>query len=108
MTQSMATGLLGALVADAAAFVRKWSDEIAGNPDYGLLLVWIGDELNKSGAAREAMTYYLNALRHKAADPVVMNNVAWQMATNDDARVRNGAEAVKWAAKTIKLTKNTN
>jgi tetratricopeptide (TPR) repeat protein len=43
-------------------------------------------------------------LKQGSEDPIVMNNVAWQMATHRDARVRDGAEAVRWAQKAVSLT----
>ena len=34
-----------------------------------------------------------------------MNNVAWQLATHKDRRIRNGNLAVKWALKALQITK---
>jgi hypothetical protein len=91
-------------VADGAAYVRNWSDLLVASKEYGRLLVWIADEKNKRGETREALVFYLNALKQGSEDPIVMNNVAWQMATHRDARVRDGAEAVRWAQKAVSLT----
>lgn len=95
-------------VADTAAFIRRWSKLLNRSKEYGRLLVWVGDEMNKHGETREALTFYLNALQSGTNDPLVMNNVAWQMATHRDPRVRNGAEAVKWAERAVLLTGRDN
>ena len=88
----------------AAAYVRRAWSHLASHRDIDLLLVWIGDGYIKSGNAPEGLKFYLNALKNGTKDPVVMNNVAWQLATHPDPKVRNGQLAVEWAEKAMQVT----
>lgn len=88
----------------AAAYVRRAWSHLSAHRDIDLLLVWIGDGYIKSGNAPEGLKFYLNALKNGTKDPVVMNNVAWQLATHPDAKVRNGPLAVEWAEKAMQVT----
>ena len=69
------------------------------------LLVAIGDHYFKGGNIAQGLNFYLNALSKGHLNPVVMNNVAWQLATHKDRRIRNGNLAVKWALKALQITK---
>ena len=88
----------------AAAYVRRAWSHLAVHRDIDLLLVWIGDGYFKSGNAPEGLKFYLNALKNGTKDPVVMNNVAWQLATHPDPKIRNGRVAVEWAEKAMQVT----
>lgn len=89
----------------AASYVRQAWTHLSRHRDIDLVLVWIGDSYVKRGSAAEGLKFYLNALQNGTSDPVVMNNVAWQMATNKDPKIRNGDLAVKWAEKAVEVTK---
>ena len=78
----------------AADYVRRAWSHLASHRDIDLLLVWIGDGYIRSGNAPEGLKFYLNALKNGTNDPIVMNNVAWQLATHSDPKVRNGRVAV--------------
>lgn len=84
-------------VEEALECARANHDLIKVHKDYPKFLVWVGDAMIRAGRINDALTAYLNALNLDPDDPVVMNNVAWQMATHPSAAVRNGAEALKWA-----------
>ena len=88
----------------AAAYVRQAWSHLGRHRDIDLLLVWIGDAYFKNGNAPEGLKFYLNALKNGTKDPVVMNNVAWQLATHPDPKVRNGPLAVQWAEKAMQVT----
>ena len=68
-------------------------------------MIWIGDGYLKRNQPIEGVKFYLNALKNGTKDPVVMNNVAWQLATHPDPAIRNGKVAVEWAEKSVKETK---
>ena len=88
----------------AASFVRRAWHHLSRHRDIDRLLVWIGDSYVKAGNAAEGLKFYLNALTNGTKDPIVMNNVAWQLATHPDDKIRNGALAVKWAEKAVEVT----
>ena len=88
----------------AASYVRRAWSHLSRHRDIDRLLVWIGDSYFKAGNPAEGMKFYLNALSNGTKDPIVMNNVAWQFATNRDAKIRNGDLAVKWAEKAVEVT----
>ena len=54
--------------------------------------------------AREAVERFRLALKAQADWPESLNNLAWILAANPDATVRNGAEAVKLAERACQLT----
>jgi protein O-mannosyl-transferase len=51
-----------------------------------------------------AVQHYRQALQTRPDWPVVLNNLAWLLATNPDAQLRNGVEAVQLAQRACKLT----
>jgi tetratricopeptide (TPR) repeat protein len=64
----------------------------------------LGNALLKSGRTDEAITHYQRALQIKPDFLEVLNNLAWLLATCPDARVRDGALAVKYAERACELT----
>ena len=92
-------------VALAANYVRRAWDHLSRHRKINDLLVAIGDYYFKGGNIAQGLNFYLNALNKGHLNPVVMNNVAWQLATHKDRRVRNGNLAVKWALKALQITK---
>jgi cytochrome c-type biogenesis protein CcmH/NrfG len=54
--------------------------------------------------ATEAVKVYHEGLQFKPDAPVMLNNLAWILATNPDDRVRDGAEAVRLAEKACTLS----
>ncbi|MDB4377970.1 ASPIC/UnbV domain-containing protein [Akkermansiaceae bacterium] len=90
---------------DAAAhYVRQAYLHLSVHSDIDRMLIWIGDSYLKRNNPAEGVKFYLNALKNGTKDPIVMNNVAWQLATHQDQAVRNGPLAVKWAEKALEVT----
>ena len=56
------------------------------------------------GEFQDALEHYLAALRLKPDSPDMLNNLAWLLATCPDARIRDGAQAVKHAGRACELT----
>ncbi len=52
----------------------------------------------------EAVAHYQEGLRLKPESVLALNNLAWMLATDGNANVRNGAEAVKRAQRACELT----
>jgi tetratricopeptide (TPR) repeat protein len=83
-------------------FLSRAASFIEDDPELGKLLVWIADELMKRQRSAEAIPFYEQALARSPNDIVVMNNVAWQLATNPDDRIRNGEKAIHWSERAAK------
>jgi tetratricopeptide (TPR) repeat protein len=60
--------------------------------------------LTRQGNVKKAVEHYRRGLSQFENAPEALNNLAWILATNPDAEVRNGAEAVKFAEKACQLT----
>jgi cytochrome c-type biogenesis protein CcmH/NrfG len=64
----------------------------------------LGSVLATQGKAAGAISAYAASLRLEPDSPVVLNNLAWLLATCPDAHVRDGAQAVKYAGRACELT----
>ena len=60
--------------------------------------------LDGQGKVREAIPYYRETLRENPDLPDLLNNMAWILAANPDASLRNGPEAVEFGERACKLT----
>ena len=58
------------------------------------------------GNPQGAVEHYLAALRMQPDSAEILNNLAWLLSVCPDARVRNGAQAVKYAQRACELTHN--
>jgi tetratricopeptide (TPR) repeat protein len=56
------------------------------------------------GQFQDAVGHYIEALRLSPDSPDILNNLAWLLTTCPDARVRDGAQAVKDAERACELT----
>jgi len=89
----------------AASYVRRAWSHLSRHRKIDQLLVFIGHKYFKSGNVGQAVNFYLNGLNQGHGDPVIMNNAAWELATNRDGKIRNGDLALKWALKAVEVTK---
>ncbi|XAL99500.1 ASPIC/UnbV domain-containing protein [Phycisphaeraceae bacterium D3-23] len=106
MPIQVASGLVEAGdVGDAAAYLRVNRELLERSPGYGLLATWIGDEYAKLRQMDEAIYFYNEAIRTSPDDYRVLNNLAWQLATNPDAAVRNPDKAIEWAEDAVRITR---
>lgn len=64
----------------------------------------LGTLLLRRGRDREAVVHFQRALALKPGWPDAMEWLAWTLATADEARLRNGAEAVRLARRACELT----
>ncbi|MGD0615843.1 MAG: hypothetical protein ABSA69_10435, partial [Verrucomicrobiota bacterium] len=74
-------------------------------PGYGPAQSKIADVLAMHGRIREAIGHYHAVLLYRPDTPIVMNNLAWILATNDDPDIRDSAEAVRLAEGACALTR---
>jgi Flp pilus assembly protein TadD len=61
-------------------------------------------QLETDGRIEEAIQHYREALNVDSNNPVVLNNLAWILATTSKPELRNGEEAVRLATKAVELT----
>ena len=73
-------------------------------PDHAETYVELGALLVKQGRVRDAMDSYRRALRYNPDSPILLNNLAWLLATNERAELRSADEAVRLAEKACQLT----
>jgi tetratricopeptide (TPR) repeat protein len=64
----------------------------------------LGVALAAAGRTREALLQYREALRLKPDQPVVLNNLAWLLATHPQSEFRSGREAVELAERACTAT----
>jgi predicted Zn-dependent protease len=74
-------------------------------PGYAPAQSKIADVLAMHGRIREAIEHYHAVLLYRPDTPIVMNNLAWILATNEDPDVRDSAEAVRLAEGACALTR---
>ncbi|MBI4026691.1 MAG: tetratricopeptide repeat protein [Verrucomicrobia bacterium] len=60
--------------------------------------------LAKQGQTAEAIRFYRESLRRWPDRPETLNNLAWVLATDKDAKLRNGTVAVRLAERACRLT----
>ncbi len=71
-------------------------------------LFGLGNSLLVQGRSQEALLPFQEILRVQPASVPALSRVAWLMATHASPAVRNGAEAVRLAARSCELTGHTN
>jgi tetratricopeptide (TPR) repeat protein len=64
----------------------------------------LADRSQMDGDFQGAIQHYRNALNLDANNPVVLNNLAWMLATAREPGLRDGREAVRLATRAIELT----
>lgn len=65
-----------------------------------------GSMLEAQKKPKEAAAVYRKGLQSSPDDPLLLNAVAWHLATFYEAEARNGAEAVRLASAACKVTEN--
>ena len=62
----------------------------------------------KAGQAEEALQQLREAVRLKPDEPAAADRLAWVLSTSEDAKLRSGEEAVRWAKRACDATRNEN
>ena len=78
------------------------------DPDDAKAHFLLGAALFETGQGDEAIHHYYQAHKLKPEDPLIINNLAWIMATASDPMLRNPAQAVRLAEKACELTGHEN
>ena len=66
---------------------------------------YLGTALLMKGEKTEALKHWRMALKQEPDNVKVLNDLAWLMATSQDAALRSGSEAVALASRAVKLTR---
>ena len=93
---------------EAAEYVQANRALLESNPAYGLLTVWIGEEYAKIGGVDRAEYFFNEAESHHRNDYRVLNNLAWQYATQTTDALRNPAKAIELAKLANETTRQSN
>jgi protein O-mannosyl-transferase len=98
------TALLGAtLKADGEKALVNFYEILKSQPTPEVH-IQIAAILTIQGKFQDAVEHYRAALQLKPDSADVLNNLAWLLTTCPDTRVRNGAEAVRYAERACELT----
>lgn len=89
---------------NAADAVAPLAVALSANPNDLDLRRQLALALQQSGQAAAAASAWRAALQLAPEQPDLLNNLAWLLATEPDAAVRNGAEAVQLAERACELT----
>jgi tetratricopeptide (TPR) repeat protein len=97
-------GLVLSQRGDAQGAIREWRSALDLDPKYAPAHVSLGDALDAQGRTAEALAHWRAGLQLQPNDPPALRRVAWVLATSPDAALRDGAEAVAFAVRALKLT----
>lgn len=92
----------------AAEYVRANRALLENNPAYGLLTEWVGEEFAKIGGIDQAKHFFAEAESHHNDDFRVLNNLAWQYATQTHETLRYPTKAVQLAQRANAVTRESN
>ena len=82
----------------------KLQETLRINPNHVQALENLGNLRLQQGEAAEAVAHFRRALQIQPTLSNTANNLAWILATNPDASLRDGKEAVRWAEQRVKST----
>jgi tetratricopeptide (TPR) repeat protein len=104
-----ALGALGVVLLDQGDVINasnQFSAVLAVQPTNGLANFKIAQLLTAANQGRKAIPHYRAALAAWPDSIEALNNLAWLLAANADASLRDGAEAVKLATRACELSGN--
>jgi protein O-mannosyl-transferase len=84
--------------------IEHYRKVIESTPNDARVHFQLGQGLARKGQAREAVGQFEKALVLQPANDVVLNELAWTLATCPDAAVRNGPKALELAQKAAELS----
>jgi tetratricopeptide (TPR) repeat protein len=73
------------------------AEAVGIKPELGIVYAELGRRLEGRGRAAQAIACYREGLRLRPGQVETANNLVWLLATNPDAGLRDGAEAVRLA-----------
>ena len=84
--------------------IKSYRQAILVNSNHSETFFHLGMTLGELGRSREAVAQYREALKLNPNLIGALNNLAWELATSPDDKLRNGAEAVSLAERACELT----
>ena len=84
----------------------QYEDALRLKPDYAEAHNNLGNVLRLQGRTKEATAQYREVARLRPDWPEALVNLSWLLATQPEARFRNGAEAVRLAQRACELTRD--
>jgi cytochrome c-type biogenesis protein CcmH/NrfG len=97
---------LRSLGGSPAGAVRAAREGLRVNPADARLHVSLARGLLRADESGEAVRHYRIALRNRPDSVTALADLAWVLATHEEGRFRDGAEAVVLAQRAVKLTKD--
>jgi protein O-mannosyl-transferase len=91
---------------NAAAAVEHYRASLAANTNLAEAHFQLATLLVPRNAVEDGVSHYREALRLKPDWVEPLNNLAWLLATYPEPKFRNGADAVRLAARAAELTKS--
>lgn len=91
-------------VIDAAEFVIRNLELLKPHREFPLLAIWISEKLMEAGDTDRGLTFLRWAAEGDQSNLAVVNNLAWQLASNPSDRVRDPKLALQWAQKADAMT----
>jgi len=83
---------------------RRYRDALRLKSDYPEARNNLGNVLRLQGRTEEAIAQYREAVRLRPDWPEALVNLGWLLATHPEARLRNGAEAIRLAQRACQVT----
>ncbi len=91
-------------VIDAAEFAIRNLELLKPHREFPLLAIWISEKLMEAGDTDRGLTFLRWAAEGDQSNLAVVNNLAWQLASNPSDRVRDPKLALQWAEKANAMT----
>jgi len=88
--------------------IAHYQQALEIKPDYAEAHLNLGDALLQNGSVDKAIIHFQKALQIKPDDLEVQNNLAWVLATAQQASLRNGPRAVELAQRANQLAGGEN
>jgi len=83
--------------------IAQWQRAVEVSPDYAKVQFRLGDAYYQMGRIREALAYWRKGISTDPNHLPILNQVAWLLATSPDSSIRDGAEAVSYAEKAVRM-----
>jgi len=97
-------GIALASLGEVTEAIAEYTAALRVKPDFAEVRCNLGGVLAARGQTREAIAQYREALRLRPEWPPALSKLAWILATDRNASLRNGAEAVQSAERLCEIT----
>lgn len=88
--------------------IKHYRQAITAEPNYTNAHMNLGFALQSQDKLSEALGHYRQVLESEPNSVVLLNNMAWILATHADSQIRNANQAITFAERAAKLTKHQN